>query len=113
MFSIVKKRGRLSEPQAAYCIYELLQVLIRLQDAGIAHRDIKAENILINETTFDVKLIDFGLSVFTKPNRMEEKSGGSPLYASPEILAGERFDPVKADLWSVGVLLFYMLSGRG
>lgn len=112
VFSIVKKRKKLSEPQAAYCIYDLFRLMMQLQDAGIAHRDIKAENILLNETSFDVKLIDFGLSVFYEPGKLQDCSGGSPLYSSPEILAGEKFDPVKADVWSAGILLFYMLCGR-
>jgi serine/threonine protein kinase len=112
VFSIVKKRKKLSEPQAAYCMSDLFQVMIHLKDSGIAHRDIKAENMLINETTFDVKLIDFGLSVFIKDKALQESCGGSPLYSSPEILAGEKFDPIKADLWSAGVLLFYMLCGN-
>ena len=112
IFSIVKKRKKLSEPQAAYCIYDIFQLMMQLQEAGIAHRDIKAENVLINETSFDVKLIDFGLSIFFEPNTLQDCSGGSPLYSSPEILAGEKFDPVKADVWSAGILLFYMLCGR-
>ena len=111
VFTIVKKKKKLSEPQAAYCLYDLLQVMIKLKESGIAHRDIKAENLLVNETSFDVKLIDFGLSVFADPKTLQSSSGGSPLYSSPEILAGEKFDPIKADLWSAGILLFYMLCG--
>lgn len=82
-----------------------------LNEAKIVHRDIKAENILVNEVTNELKLIDFGFSKLHESGNTMKTASGSPLYSAPEILAGERYDPIKSDIWSSGVLLYYMLCG--
>ena len=86
--------------------------------AGVAHRDLKLENVLLNNAG-DVKLIDFGLS-HVYP-RLEDGSldrskqlrdvCGSKSYAAPEVLAANGYDGYAADMWSLGVCLFAMLSG--
>ena len=85
---------------------------------GIAHRDIKPENILIDYEG-NMKIIDFGLSntykksisIFT-PDEKLNTSCGSPCYAAPEMIEGKNpYDPVKVDLWSLGIVLFTMVCG--
>lgn len=89
-----------------------MKMLQSLYNIGIVHRDIKAENILVNEATNEIKLIDFGFSREVEPGELVKTATGSPLYSAPEILAKEKYDPLKADIWSAGVLLFFLLSGH-
>ena len=86
--------------------------------AGVAHRDLKLENVLLNEAGV-VKLIDFGLShVYPRGadgildrSRPLRDVCGSKSYAAPEVFAGHGYDGFAADMWSLGVCLFAMLSG--
>ena len=59
----------------------------------------------------DVKLIDFGFSKLIEAGKLMKTACGSPHYSAPEVLAKEKYDPYKADIWSAGVLLFFMLCG--
>lgn len=99
------------EKDACYCFYVIVKTIKELRDAGIVHRDIKAENILITEEYDQVKIIDFGFSRKYKAGKLMKTAMGSPHYSAPEVLAKEHYDPVKADIWSAGVVLFFMLCG--
>ena len=87
--------------------------------AGVAHRDLKLENVLLNEQGA-LKLIDFGLShvyprladgVTIDRSRPLKDVCGSKSYAAPEVLASRGYDGFAADMWSLGVCLFAMLAG--
>jgi serine/threonine protein kinase len=75
---------------------------------NIVHRDIKPENIMITETDV-VKLIDFGLSKVIKRSNLHQIAG-TPFYMAPEVVNGDSYG-FKADMWSIGVLLYVMMSG--
>ena len=78
---------------------------------GVAHRDIKAENILFkssDQSDPTVKLCDFGLAIPSKNGNYLKSVVGSPYYRASEVISGA-YD-YRCDLWSVGILLFYMLS---
>ena len=77
-------------------------------DMKIAHRDIKAENILL-DSNFNVKLCDFGLSQCS--NNLMTTQCGSPNYISPEVIQNKGYNE-KTDVWSMGVLLYLMLTGE-
>ncbi len=77
---------------------------------NIVHRDLKPENLLLDHKR-NIKIVDFGLSNTYKPNEMLKTACGSPCYASPEMVAGNRYDPIKSDIWSTGVILFALLCG--
>lgn len=112
LYEIVKQKKRLPENVACHYFFEIIKTIQKLcDDAEIAHRDIKAENILINEEFDDVKLIDFGFSRHIKLGDKMKTACGSPFYSAPEVLAKDKYDPYLADIWSAGVLLFYMLCG--
>ena len=83
----------------------------------IAHRDIKLDNVLINQILagdqeFDVRVADFGLAVFmTDNNHTLTERCGTPCYVAPEILRGEGYN-TKCDIFSVGSILFNLVTGR-
>lgn len=80
-----------------------------MHQEGIAHRDIKLENVLVDEE-FNVKLIDFGFAVEPR-GPMESTVVGTPNYISPEQLTSKHYDPCKADVWALGVLLYFLVTG--
>jgi BR serine/threonine kinase len=75
---------------------------------GICHRDLKPENILLN-TPDQIWIADFGFACWM-PNNIASSSCGSPLYSAPEIIKGLQYDGRIADIWSVGVILYAMLT---
>jgi len=92
------------------------QILIGVQSChrkGIAHLDIKPENILVNDSNDSVALCDFGSAVDVRsiPEYMKTFSFGSALYAAPEIRGREKNVTLAADMWSLGVLLHMLVTG--
>ena len=101
--------NHLSEQKALKYFSEILSALCLLNRFKVLHRDIKPQNIMLNND--DIKIGDFG---FCKPMRKFDFSQtmvGSPIYMAPEILKNQSYDD-KADVWSMGVCLFEMLFGR-
>lgn len=76
----------------------------------IIHRDIKLDNILLNERG-DVKIADFGVSKQITKGQLLKDRCGTPAYIAPEVLAEIPYDGVKADIWSSGIVLYAMLYG--
>jgi len=117
LFDQVIDRGAnaMPEPVARGFFCQLLDGVAYLHAAGVAHRDLKLENVLLTSTG-EVKLIDFGLShVYQRladgtPDRSPlTHRCGTPAYAAPELLFGRCYDGMQADIWSLGVCLFAMV----
>jgi hypothetical protein len=109
---IVRRQGRLSPDEAAPLLRQAADALAAAHAAGIAHRDVKPSNILVDRSG-QVKLTDFGIArIATDPTLT--RTGmvtGSPAYIAPEIATGGRGDAA-ADVWSLGATLFHLLAGR-
>jgi calcium-dependent protein kinase len=113
LFSKLMKEKHFSEENAAKIMYQIFSSIKFCHDNGIIHRDIKAENIIVqDEQNLFVKLIDFGSCEILTSNKLTSTyKVGSPSYIAPEILNGEEYD-YSCDIWSLGVLLYYLLCGN-
>jgi len=100
----------LQEEEALRIFNNLLCFIEQIHLRSIAHKDLKPDNIFVDPSSFDVSVIDFGLSSIVDGKR-EQKFCGSPLYMAPEMLNKELYDPIQADIWSMGVILYEMLIG--
>uniref|UniRef100_A0A5B6Z891 non-specific serine/threonine protein kinase n=1 Tax=Davidia involucrata TaxID=16924 RepID=A0A5B6Z891_DAVIN len=111
LFHQLEKHGRFSEAEARVLFRHLMQVVMYCHDKGVVHRDLKPENILLatKATSSPIKLADFGLATYIKPGQSLHGTVGSPFYIAPEVLAGGYNQA--ADVWSVGVILYILLSG--
>ena len=112
LFNYIVKKRFLCEEEASFFFYQLINGLEYLHSLEIVHRDLKPENLLLTENNL-LKIIDFGLSNYHNANSdsLLETPCGSPCYASPEMVAGMRYDGYKIDIWSCGIILFAMLCG--
>ena len=111
LFNHIINMGKLEENEAADFTYQILNGIKHVHELGIAHRDLKPENILFDINGM-LKISDFGLSKFVGKNGLVETPCGSPCYASPECLSGQPYDGRRSDLWSIGVILFAMVTGQ-
>lgn len=102
---------RLSENQARQIFINVLRGITYCHSRNVIHRDIKAENVMINPRTNQVKIIDFGLSaVIASKLRTDTCIAGSYTYMAPEIISRTGFSQ-QSDVWALGVLLHYMVCG--
>jgi serine/threonine protein kinase len=109
---LVREQGRLSPDEAAPLLLQVADALVAAHAAGIAHRDVKPSNILIDRLG-RVKLTDFGIARITSDPSLTQTGmvTGSPSYLAPEIATGRGGDEA-ADVWSLGATLFHLLAGR-
>eukprot|EP00775_Hariotina_reticulata_P009903 gene9903-10060_t len=110
LLDYVRSRKRLGEGEAAYFLQQIVAGLQYCHDNEVVHRDIKLENILLDATN-NMKLIDFGLAAFYATGKKLRVHCGSPSYAAPEIVARKLYEGPPVDVWSLGVVLFAMMSG--
>ncbi|OHT13642.1 CAMK family protein kinase [Tritrichomonas foetus] len=111
LFQYIISRGRLEEGEAKIFINQVLKALRHVHSCGVCHRDMKPENLLMDEVG-RIKISDFGLSRFTGRYGLVNTPCGSPCYASPECISGKPYDGFKSDIWSVGVISYAMLTGQ-
>ncbi|KAI0515820.1 hypothetical protein KFK09_008488 [Dendrobium nobile] len=109
LFDRIASHGPFFESEAAALITKLVKAVAECHRRGIAHRDIKPENILF-DSNGRLLLADFGCAaLFEKGARSLKGKVGTPAYAAPEVMVGETYDE-KVDVWSVGVVLYFMLG---
>lgn len=111
LFYHITKTKYLTESQAAKIMRQIFSAVAYLHSKRVCHRDLKPENFLLKYENDDssIKLIDFGLSRSLTDNEFMTDPNGTPFYIAPEILEGEYTEAV--DNWSLGVILYIMLSG--
>ncbi len=114
LFNEIIKVGKFDEGQAAFIINQILKAVTYCHKMNIIHRDIKPENIMITNREkngcLQVKLIDFGTAKIFEKGVQENKYVGSSYYMAPEVIK-RKYDE-KCDLWSIGVILYILLTGR-
>ena len=116
LFDELEENGPFSEKKTAYIMYQIFSAINYCHKNKIIHRDLKPENILIikrededNELLF-VKICDFGTAKWFEDGKIERSIVGSCYYIAPEVLQ-KNYDE-KCDLWSIGVIMYILLSGR-
>ena len=113
MFDEIIKRKYMSEKDAAYIIRQVLSAITYCHSKGVVHRDLKPENVLIDmiqeNGKINIKVIDFGTALFLAPQVRLKETMGTPYYIAPEVLKGNYTE--KCDVWSIGVILYILLSG--
>ncbi|KAJ7950250.1 Kinase family protein [Quillaja saponaria] len=109
----IQRHGRMPEATAKHFMRQLAAGLQVLRDNNLIHRDLKPQNLLLstNDDKSVLKIADFGFARSLQPRGLAETLCGSPLYMAPEIMQLQKYD-AKADLWSVGAILFQLGTGR-
>lgn len=106
----LKQRSKLDYDQFVTYSRQLLEVIDYCHSRKIVHRDIKPENIFFDQYDY-IKLGDFCPSDSLEHRQLYYKKRSSFMYCSPEILSEGDFDPIKADIWALGVTFYYMATG--
>ncbi|PPR93015.1 hypothetical protein GOBAR_AA27656 [Gossypium barbadense] len=109
----VTRYGSVPEATAKHFMQQLAAGLLVLRDNNLIHRDLKPQNLLLstNDSNAVLKIADFGFARSLQPRGLAETLCGSPLYMAPEIMQLQKYD-AKADLWSVGAILFQLVTGK-
>ncbi|XP_078453140.1 serine/threonine-protein kinase BRSK2-like isoform X2 [Lampetra planeri] len=110
LFDYLVKKGRLTPKEARKFLRQIISALDFCHSHSICHRDLKPENLLLDEKN-NIRIADFGMASLQVGDNLLETSCGSPHYACPEVIRGEKYDGRKADVWSCGVILFALLVG--
>ena len=111
LFDYIVDHEKLDEPIAAFVFRQIIEATAFCHSFGVAHRDLKPENVLIDKFPH-VKISDFGLCGFISENTLMKTFCGSPCYCAPECLCRIQYDGRLADIWSLGVILYSMVTGE-
>ncbi|XP_029975608.1 NUAK family SNF1-like kinase 1 [Salarias fasciatus] len=108
LYDYIQERRRLPEIEARGIFRQITSAVHYCHKNGVAHRDLKLENILLDQD-LNVKLADFGLSNHFQKGSVLQTYCGSPLYAAPEIVKGLPYQGPEVDCWALGVLLYALV----
>ncbi|KAI5464113.1 hypothetical protein BGZ63DRAFT_349941 [Mariannaea sp. PMI_226] len=110
LFTFINTKGRLSEEVSIFFFRQIISAISYCHSFNICHRDLKPENILIT-ADLQIKIADFGMAALHQTATHQLATAcGSPHYAAPELLKNRQYRGDRADIWSLGVILYAMLS---
>lgn len=115
-YNYIKDFGALPLPIARTYVDQLIQAIGAIHKADVCHRDLKLENIVL-DSTFGIKVIDFGISCPLSGNKNNGfcergEKVGTLGYMAPEIILECKYQPIMADLFSLGVIIFILVTGH-
>ena len=110
LFDYIVNHKRLTDDESSIFFHQLINGIEYIHSQKIVHRDLKPENLLLNKDKI-LKIIDFGLSSSFDGRNLLTTKCGSPSYAAPEIIRGNKYDGFKTDIWCCGIILYAMLCG--
>jgi serine/threonine protein kinase len=109
LFDVCQSLGGMGEENGKYFLSQMLDVLEYMHGKGVVHRDLKLENILVDDQ-MNLKVADFGFATFRKVHNLKSYRG-TMTYMAPEIKEGKTYDGMKIDMFSTGVILFIIVQG--
>ncbi|KAG4141073.1 hypothetical protein ERO13_D06G054200v2 [Gossypium hirsutum] len=111
LFDKIVHCGRLPENECRRYFQQLIDAVAHCHSKGVYHRDLKPENLLL-DSYGDLKVSDFGLSALLQQGvGLLHTTCGTPNYVAPEVLSYQGYDGAAADIWSCGVILFFIMAG--
>ncbi|XP_062052971.1 serine/threonine-protein kinase SIK2 isoform X2 [Lepus europaeus] len=110
IFDYLANHGRLNESEARRKFWQILSAVDYCHSRKIVHRDLKAENLLL-DNNMNIKIADFGFGNFFKSGELLATWCGSPPYAAPEVFEGQQYEGPQLDIWSMGVVLYVLVCG--
>ncbi|CAM1332153.1 SIK3 (predicted) [Pycnogonum litorale] len=110
IFDYLVVNGRMSEVEARAKFKQIIAAVSYCHSRKVVHRDLKAENLLLDADK-NIKIADFGFSNYYKEDSLLSTWCGSPPYAAPELFEGKQYHGPKADIWSLGVVLYVLVCG--
>ena len=115
MNEMIKRRKRLTEPEAAFFMTQLLLAVRYMHDSNVIHRDLKLGNLFLDRN-IHIKVGDLGLATRVEDKDEKRKTiCGTPNYIAPEVIQGDkskRGHSFQVDIWSMGVILYTILIGK-
>eukprot|EP00754_Rhynchopus_humris_P044948 Rhum_TRINITY_DN450_c0_g1::Rhum_TRINITY_DN450_c0_g1_i1::g.1270::m.1270/K06631/PLK1; polo-like kinase 1 len=105
------RKGRFTEEETAYVVYQSLLSLEHMHAEGVIHRDLKLSNIMLTADN-EIKIGDFGLAAKVSSGEKRRTLCGTPNYIAPEILESGHTHSFEVDVWTVGIIMYAMLCGK-